>query len=104
MHSNKPIPLSPLPPDRQSLAVSCIPLACREAKRWFSLLGEEDAISTAYLFLCRAAAKYDPARGFKFSTMATVYVRHGLVRELDIRRSKGRRDSYLVVSDEGNNE
>ena len=67
------------------LISSCIPLAYRlAAKGWhagqfFRLGSLEDAQGEALLALCKAARKFDPARGFRFTTYATWVIRRHLL-------------------------
>ena len=43
----------------------------------------DDAVSTAYVGLCEAARRYDPAQGFKFITYATWWIHQVLRAEVD---------------------
>ena len=43
----------------------------------------EDALQAGTLGLCRAAEKFDPARGYRFSTYGFLWIRQALTREVD---------------------
>jgi RNA polymerase sigma factor (sigma-70 family) len=43
----------------------------------------EDALQAGSLGVLRAAEKFDPARGYKFSTYAYLWIRQSITRELD---------------------
>ncbi len=80
-------PIIPLTSTQQALAESCIPLAFKEAQRWFSTFGD-DAFSMACVSLCHAAREFDPARGLAFTTLATVSIRRAFCQEFDYTRCR----------------
>jgi RNA polymerase sigma factor (sigma-70 family) len=43
----------------------------------------EDAYQAGTIGLCRAAEKFDPQRGYKFSTYCFLWIRQSLTREID---------------------
>src|SRR3990167_5734462 len=53
------------------------------AMRFASQLPLDDAVSTAYVGLCEAAKRYDPAHGHRFITYATWWVHQVLRAEVD---------------------
>src|SRR3990167_6136517 len=53
------------------------------AMRFASQLPLDDAVSTAYVGLCEAARRYDPAQGYRFITYATWWVHQALRAEVD---------------------
>ena len=53
------------------------------AMRFTSQLPLDDAVSTAYVGLCEAARRYDPAQGFRFITYATWWIQQTLRAECD---------------------
>lgn len=65
-----PIDYPPLSPQQQALALSCLNLARKLAMRYARTLGADEAVSVAHWALSTAAARYDPARGVKFTTYA----------------------------------
>ena len=46
-------------------------------------LAMEDALQGGTIGLCRAAELFDPARGYKFSTYAFLWIRQAVTREVD---------------------
>lgn len=73
-------------PERQKLVESVIPL-CRDfaAKTWQQIesfagsrLGLEDLESDCYVSAVQAAEKFDPARGYRFTTACTAYLIRGV--------------------------
>lgn len=59
-------------------------------------LAWDDLGSEAMLALYKAASKFDPSRGFRYSTLATVYVRNHLLDALqtDLRATGGTREKF----------
>ena len=53
------------------------------AQRYASQLPLDDAVSTAYVGLCEAAKRYDPAQGHRFITYATWWIHQVLRAEMD---------------------
>jgi hypothetical protein len=43
----------------------------------------DDALQAGVIGLCRAAEKFDPARGYKFSTYAFLWIRQAITAEID---------------------
>lgn len=66
-----------LTPDQQKMAAENINLARREAWRVQRTTGIEYSVleGAAFLGLCKACHRYDPASGYKFSSLATPTIR-----------------------------
>jgi RNA polymerase primary sigma factor len=71
------------------------PLAINFASRWGKHYGLDfgEARQVALIELWRAAEAYDPSRGFKFSTLASTYIKHALIK------MAGRRKPMPTVTD-----
>ena len=66
---------------RQALVASNMRLVVSVAKRYVGLgLGLSDLVQEGSLGLMRAATKYDPARGCKFSTYACWWIQQAILR------------------------
>jgi len=92
-----PVPLTPV---QQQLVLDNIKLALHIAKRYHHFLGEDEAISTAYWGLIKAAQLWDPARGIPFGKFAPMRIEGHLQNEVksDERRTRlGRMISYGKV-------
>lgn len=55
----------------------------------------EDAIQEGNIGLMRAATKFEPERGFKFSTYATWWIRQGIIRAIADKEASIRRPVHL---------
>jgi RNA polymerase sigma factor (sigma-70 family) len=69
---------------RWQLAMSAMRIARGEARKLqCSLMAEEDLIQEGYIGLLRAARRYDPDRGIRFTTYARWWVRAQMTRALE---------------------
>ena len=69
---------------RWRLAMSGSHIARGEARKLSGLLmSEEDLVQEGYIGLMKAARRYDPARGLRFSTYAHWWVRAQITRTID---------------------
>lgn len=78
---NKPRRLTP---EQQELVLSCLSLAHHVAIRWKRTYRNDPefcdvAESEALFGLCYAATRFDPSRGWKFTTFASVVLRNWMV-------------------------
>ena len=63
------------------------------------LLDQQDELfSAGVVGLIKAAKKFDPDKGFKFSTLAETYIQNQIIRELNQRKTSNRRINYETVS------
>ncbi len=61
-----------------------IPLVVSIARRYTSQhLESEDLVQEGMIGLCTAIERFDPSRGFRFSTYATYWIRQRILRALD---------------------
>ena len=69
---------------RWQLAMSAMRIARGEARKLAcSLMAEEDLVQEGYIGLLRAARRFDPARGIRFTTYARWWVRAQMTRALE---------------------
>ncbi len=69
---------------RWQLAMSAMRIARGEARKLAcSLMAEEDLVQEGYIGLLRAARRYDPDRGIRFTTYARWWVRAQMTRALE---------------------
>ena len=69
---------------RWQLAMSARRIARGEARKLTcSLMAEEDLVQEGYIGLLRAARRYDPDRGIRFTTYARWWVRAQMTRALE---------------------
>jgi RNA polymerase sigma factor (sigma-70 family) len=69
---------------RWQLAMSAMRIARGEARKLTcSLMAEEDLVQEGYIGLLRAARRYDPDRGIRFTTYARWWVRAQMTRALE---------------------
>jgi len=69
---------------RWQLAMSAMRIARGEARKLScSLMAEEDLVQEGYIGLLRAARRYDPDRGIRFTTYARWWVRAQMTRALE---------------------
>jgi RNA polymerase sigma factor (sigma-70 family) len=54
-----------------------------ERYRLPAAIAMDDALQAGVIGLCRAAEKFDPARGYKFSTYAFLWIRQAITAEVD---------------------
>jgi len=71
------------------------------AQRYAGKLPLDDAVSTAYLGLCVAADRFDPARGFRFITYAVWWMRQAIIAEIDKCRDSQRSLDLDAPSEDG---
>lgn len=88
-------PLVPLTDAQQALAAQWVRLAWKEAIRAQKVHGigidsQDDGIGIAMLALTIAASRFEPERGFEFSTFATVSIRNAFRNEIQYRQCKCR--------------
>ena len=69
---------------RWQLAMSAMRIARGEARKLAcSLMAEEDLVQEGYIGLLRAARRFDPDRGIRFTTYARWWVRAQMTRALE---------------------
>lgn len=86
-----------LTPAQQELALTCLPLAYKLARRFVAkgrryLPDVEEAEGVALLSLCRAALRFDPGRGVKFVTYAWPGIQNALAGWAE--KNRRRRGGY----------
>lgn len=71
--------------EQERLVVDNMALVPYIVSKYFPLCGafeRQDLYSIGYIAMCKAARDFDPERGFKFSTLASKYIRAEILNEI----------------------
>jgi len=84
--------------DREKLVTDNINLIYHVMKKMGILSQQDEYYDAGVIGLIRAAKKYDPSTGYKFSSLAAKYIKHQILREIQERKTSNRRINYETVS------